>query len=27
MAGCCEKGNEPSGLIQGEGFLDKLSDY
>jgi hypothetical protein len=27
VAGCCEHGNESSGSIKGEEFLDKLSDY
>jgi hypothetical protein len=27
MTGCCEYGNEPSGFIKGEEFLDWLSDY
>jgi hypothetical protein len=26
VAGCCEYGNEPSGSIKGEEFLNKLSD-
>jgi hypothetical protein len=27
VAGCCEHGNEPSGSIKGEEFLDYLSDF
>jgi hypothetical protein len=27
VAGCCEHGNEHSGFIKDEEFLDKLSDY
>jgi hypothetical protein len=26
VAGACENGDEPSGSIKGEKFLDKLSD-
>jgi hypothetical protein len=26
VAGCCEHGNGPSGIIRGGEFLDKLSD-
>jgi len=27
VAGCCEYGNEPSGSIKAEKFLDQLRDY
>jgi hypothetical protein len=27
VAGTCEHGNEPSGSIKGEEFLDQQSDY
>jgi hypothetical protein len=27
MAGSCEHGNEPSGFIKGEEFLDQLRDH
>jgi len=27
MAGSCQHGNEPSGFIKGEEFLNELNDY
>jgi hypothetical protein len=27
VAGCCEHGKEPLGYVEGEEFLDHLSDY
>jgi hypothetical protein len=27
VAGLCEHGNESSGSMKGEGFLDQMSDY
>jgi hypothetical protein len=27
VAGCCERGNEPSGSIKGGGFLDYVINY
>jgi hypothetical protein len=27
VASCCEHGNEPSGSINGDEFLDQLTEY
>jgi hypothetical protein len=27
VEGCCEHGNEPSGSVKGETFLEEISDY